>query len=76
MHHPNILHGSNANTSDRWRRALTIRFIPTATRITEPDAASAFLLRGNAVEGVNDYRERPRFRDREHMPFADADAWR
>jgi len=25
---------------------------------------------------VNDYREHPRFRDRDHMPFADADAWR
>ena len=74
VHHPNILHSSNANTSGRWRRALTIRYIPTATRITQRDAASAFVLRGTAVEGVNDYRERPRFRDREHMPFAGADA--
>lgn len=76
VHHPSIVHGSNANTSDRWRRALTIRYIPTSVRITEPDAASAFLLRGDAVEGVNEYRERPRFRDGDHMSFAGADAWR
>ena len=34
VHHPNIVHGSRANTSDRWRRGLTIRYIPTSTRIT------------------------------------------
>jgi phytanoyl-CoA hydroxylase len=72
VHHPNILHSSNANTSDRWRRALTIRYIPTTTRITDPDAASPFLLRGRAVEGVNAYLERPRFREGEHMSYAGA----
>lgn len=76
VHHPNIVHGSNANTSDRWRRALTIRYIPTSTRITEPDAASAYLLRGRAVDGVNDYRERTRFADGVHMPFAGSEDWR
>lgn len=76
VHHPSIIHGSNANTSDRWRRALTIRYIPTSTRITEPDKASPFLLRGRAVDGVIDYFDRPRFRDGEHMAFSDSDAWR
>jgi len=74
VHHPNILHSSNANVSDRWRRALTIRYIPTTTRITEPDAASAFLFRGSAVEGVNAYAERPSYRPGEDMPFAGAEA--
>jgi ectoine hydroxylase-related dioxygenase (phytanoyl-CoA dioxygenase family) len=69
VHHPNILHASNANTSDRWRRALTIRYIPTSTRITDPEAASPFLLRGSAPEGVNEYLERPGFRRGEHMDF-------
>ena len=76
VHHPNILHSSNANRSDRWRRALTIRYIPTSTRITKPDAASPYLLRGRAVEDVNDYLGRPRFQDGEHMAFEGADAWR
>lgn len=75
VHHPNIVHGSNPNTSERWRRALTIRYIPTSTRITDPDAASPFLLRGNAVESVNEYLARPRFNADEHMPFAGSNDW-
>lgn len=75
VHHPNIVHSSSANTSDRWRRALTIRYIPTSTTITDRDAGAPFLLRGRAVAGVNDYLDRPRFRDGEHMRFAGAEAW-
>src|SRR5689334_16597231 len=33
VHHPNIVHGSNANVSPRRRCGLTIRYIPTSTRI-------------------------------------------
>ena len=47
VHHPNIIHGSNANTSDTTRTGLTIRYIPTTTRIISDDQwPSAFLLRG------------------------------
>jgi phytanoyl-CoA hydroxylase len=59
VHHPNIVHGSEPNTSDAWRRGLTIRYIPTSTLITEPETACPFLLRGAAVEGVNTYLQRP-----------------
>lgn len=59
VHHPNIFHGSDANTSLLWRRGLTIRYIPTSTRILDPDAASPFLLRGAAVDGLNDYLPTP-----------------
>lgn len=76
VHHPNSVHGSNPNTSDRWRRGLTIRYIPTSTRITKPEAGSPFLLRGKAVNGVNEYLTPPRFKDGEHMPFRGSDEWR
>jgi phytanoyl-CoA hydroxylase len=76
VHHPNIVHGSDANASPRWRRGLTIRYIPTTTRITDPDAASPFLLRGQQTPGVNTYLPRPRFRPDEHMDFAGSAAWR
>jgi phytanoyl-CoA dioxygenase PhyH len=33
IHHPNIVHGSNSNFSDRRRCGLTIRYIPTTIRI-------------------------------------------
>ncbi len=75
VHHPNIVHGSEANASDRWRRGLTIRYIPTSTRITDPEAGSAFLLRGQAKEGVNQYLPRPPFREDEHMPFRGQEGW-
>jgi phytanoyl-CoA hydroxylase len=77
VHHPNIIHGSNANTSPRRRCGLTIRYIPTSTRITsrEQPWPSAFLLRGRAVEGVNQYQPRPRWKAGVHMPFRGCEAW-
>lgn len=70
IHHPNVIHGSAPNHSDQWRYGLTIRYIPTSTRITVADAGCPFLLRGNAVEGVNTYLPRPKYREGDHMPFA------
>jgi hypothetical protein len=70
IHHPNVVHGSNANTSPKWRRGLTIRYIPTSTRIiSEKPWPSAFLLRGEAVPGVNQYLPWPRYVEGRHMPF-------
>jgi ectoine hydroxylase-related dioxygenase (phytanoyl-CoA dioxygenase family) len=59
VHHPHIVHGSNANNSP-WRRCgLTIRYIPTSTRITDAEQPypSALLLRGDP--GVNVYQLPP-----------------
>lgn len=78
VHHPNIIHGSHANTSPRRRAGLTIRYIPATTRVTsdEPWArASLFHLQG-ADPGVNVYLPKPRYVEGEHMPFAGCDAWR
>lgn len=76
VHHPNVIHGSGPNDSDQWRFGLTIRYIPTSTRITGSSLAGCpFLLRGNAVHGVNTYLERPRYRPGEHMAFRGCDAW-
>jgi phytanoyl-CoA hydroxylase len=75
VHHPNILHSSKANTSSRRRAGLTIRYIPTTTRITAQGQpfASAFLLRGRP--GVNQYQQRPRYVVGEHFPFRGAEDW-
>lgn len=69
VHHPNILHASNANTSPKRRCGLTIRYIPTSTRITAPEQPypSALLLRG--APGVNVYQPLPVFRATEHFAF-------
>jgi len=84
VHHPNIIHGSNANHSPRRRCGLTIRYIPTTTRImlhARPELAadqrfpSAFLLRGTAPPGINDYNPRPKYHPDTSMPFRGCEAW-
>jgi ectoine hydroxylase-related dioxygenase (phytanoyl-CoA dioxygenase family) len=76
IHDPQLVHGSNANTSERWRRGLTIRYIPTSTLIAKGQPwPSAFLLRGHAVPGVNQYLPRPRYVAGEHLPFRGCEGW-
>lgn len=74
VHHPNVIHGSEANHSPLRRCGLTIRYIPTSTRITMDNWPSAFLLRGNAVSGINHYLERPKFDQAQHMNFRGSEA--
>jgi phytanoyl-CoA hydroxylase len=75
VHHPNIVHGSNANTSPNRRCGLTIRYIPASTRIVtdEPPWPSAFHLRGEP--GVNPYQPRPKYVEGTHLPFAGSESW-
>ena len=75
LHHPHIIHGSNANTSDQWRRGGSILYIPTTTHIRSERFVS-FLLRGKAVPGINTYHEFPKYREGEHFRFREQDAWR
>ncbi len=74
LHHPLIVHGSDANTSTVWRRGGTYQYIPTTTRVTREDWP-VFLLRGRDKDNTNRYREMPRFKSAEHMPFAGWQDW-
>jgi phytanoyl-CoA hydroxylase len=75
VHHPNILHASAANTSSNRRCGLTIRYIPTSTRITtdEQPFPSAFLFRGKP--GANTYQARPRYLADRHYSFRGSEQW-
>jgi len=75
VHHPSIVHGSNANTSPYRRCGLTIRYIPTSTRVTsaEHPFASALLHRGEP--SVNLYQPWPEYRPGEHFGFSEAETW-
>lgn len=75
VHHPLILHGSDANASDVWRRGGTYQYIPTSTRVTRADWP-VFLLRGEDKANVNRYRARPRYVAGRHMPFRGCEQWR
>eukprot|EP00947_MAST-08B_sp_MAST-8B-sp1_P001355 g1355.t1 len=74
IHHPNIVHGSEANDSARRRCGLTIRFIPTTTECTQPEQP-VMLLRGDPVPGINEYRSWPPFRQATDFAFKDAGGW-
>jgi phytanoyl-CoA hydroxylase len=74
VHHPGIMHSSEANTSPKRRCGLTIRYIPTSTRIiTDVVWDSSFHLRGQP--GVNRYQPFPRYEPGQHHPFAGAEEW-
>jgi hypothetical protein len=76
IHDPCVVHGSNANTSDEWRVGLTLRYIPTTTRVLNREHR-CILLRGRADPAAgNTYAARPRWTSDEHMPFTGCDAWR
>jgi phytanoyl-CoA hydroxylase len=74
VHHPNIVHGSDANKSDRRRCGLTIRYISTQTLVLDPEQP-VMLLRGKGQEGTNVYRSWPPYRPGYDMPFKGADTW-
>ncbi|MGS2619563.1 phytanoyl-CoA dioxygenase family protein [Micromonospora sp. LZ34] len=75
VHHPNILHASDGNTSPKRRCGLTIRYIPTSTRIItdDPPFISALLLRGE--RGVNRYQPLPRYVPGRDFQFRGCEAW-
>ena len=75
VHHPNIIHGSDANTSPNRRCGLTIRYIPTSTKILgdEQPFASALHLQGD--RGVNVYKEFPTFWPGKDFPFEGREEW-
>ncbi|HXH61518.1 MAG TPA: phytanoyl-CoA dioxygenase family protein [Fimbriimonadaceae bacterium] len=68
LHQPTIVHGSNANTSDRWRRGLTIRYIPTTTRVTNWEHPGPWLLRGEPGT-VNKYSPFPKYDPTRHFQY-------
>lgn len=75
IHNPTIVHGSNANTANRWRVGLTLRYIPTTTKVTNENHES-ILCSGRPVPSVgNRYAPTPAYVEGQHMPFAGCQAW-
>ena len=75
IHNPTIIHGSNANASDRWRVGLTLRYIPTTTHVTN-DSHASILCRGDATPGVDNlYASTPTWTRGEHMEFDGSRMW-
>ena len=67
VHSSRLVHGSGPNKSSRWRRGLTVSYMPATMRVVAPHPRKhdhtgegghmypyLYLLRGNGVAGVND----------------------
>lgn len=74
VHHPNCVHSSEPNMSDRRRCGLTIRYIPTDVRCFMEEQP-VMIFRGDPVPDVNWYRSWPKYRPGYDMPFAGCDSW-
>eukprot|EP00930_Biecheleria_cincta_P080679 TRINITY_DN6907_c0_g2_i1.p1 TRINITY_DN6907_c0_g2~~TRINITY_DN6907_c0_g2_i1.p1 ORF type:complete len:319 (-),score=50.70 TRINITY_DN6907_c0_g2_i1:577-1533(-) len=74
IHHPNLVHCSDANMSDRRRCGLTVRYISTDVHCLEADQP-VLLLRGDAVPGINWYRSWPKYRPGYDMAFQGSEEW-
>ncbi len=75
LHNPSIVHGSNPNTSDKWRIGLTIRYIPTST-LVKIEGHRNILLRGVTDPKVeNKFAKRPIFKPEHHMKFSGWEKW-
>ncbi|MDE2856071.1 MAG: phytanoyl-CoA dioxygenase family protein [Chloroflexota bacterium] len=69
VHNPRIIHSSEPNTSDKWRIGLTLRYIPTSTRVMRENHPS-ILVRGRPdPANENEYAARPVYDPAMHMPF-------
>ena len=55
LHDSYLIHGSEPNGSDRRRAALTIRYVPSSTRIQNTPDRKQYLVRGTAVDNGNVY---------------------
>lgn len=71
IHHPNIIHGSKANLSPNRRCGLTIRYIPTSSRVLTEKMKNhhIYLMRGEKGSVPNPYLPFPAYDSSRHMSF-------
>ncbi|MFF1649993.1 phytanoyl-CoA dioxygenase family protein [Streptomyces sp. NPDC058240] len=76
IHHPSLLHCSEANTSAKRRCGLDIGYISTSTRIrSEGLYLDPLLVRGSDPAALNSYRPFPAYQEGETIPFAGREEW-
>lgn len=76
IHHPNILHCSEPNTSDLRRCGLDIGYIPTSTLVANEGLyLDPILVRGTPGSAPNQYRNYPAYSPEESIPFRGHEEW-
>lgn len=76
IHHPQIVHGSEPNTSSKRRCGLDIGFIQTSTRVCNQELyLDPILARGTQVKGINNYQMFPKYDPQKTIPFSNSGEW-
>ncbi|MEM7034485.1 MAG: phytanoyl-CoA dioxygenase family protein [Chloroflexota bacterium] len=75
VHHPFIIHGSDANTSHKRRAALPMRYIPTSTSILGETRACTWLLQGEDLGAKHTWSAWPKYEVGVNYPFAGSEQW-
>jgi len=76
IHHPHIIHSSEKNTSSNQRCGLDMGFIQTSTAISNEGLyLDPILVRGHAVEGINQYRSWPLYKVGKTIKFKGWEQW-
>ncbi|WP_405163069.1 phytanoyl-CoA dioxygenase family protein [Nocardia sp. NBC_01499] len=76
IHHPNILHCSEPNTSNTRRCGLDVGYIATSTAVANEGLyLDPILVRGKADAGANNYRNYPAYSPDESIPFRGHERW-
>ncbi|MGW7792157.1 phytanoyl-CoA dioxygenase family protein, partial [Streptomyces tricolor] len=76
IHHPNILHCSEANTSEKRRCGLDIGYIATSTLVANEGLyLDPILVRGKAGSAANQYRKWPAYSPEESIAFRGHEEW-
>lgn len=76
IHHPNILHCSEPNTSANRRCGLDIGYMPTSTLVANEGLyLNPILVRGKPGTAPNQYRRYPAYSPEESMPFHGCETW-
>lgn len=76
VHHPHLIHGSEANTSNKRRCGLDLGFMSTDTSISNEGLyLHPILVRGTPVPNINKYRAWPEYSQDDSMPFFGSEKW-
>ncbi|MEU2061854.1 phytanoyl-CoA dioxygenase family protein [Streptomyces sp. NPDC013455] len=76
IHHPNILHCSEANTSPKRRCGLDIGYIATSTLVANEGLyLDPVLVRGEPGSAANQYRKWPAYSPGESIAFRGHEEW-
>jgi phytanoyl-CoA hydroxylase len=76
VHHPHIIHGSEANTSPNRRCGLDIGFIQPSTQIRSQGLyIDPLFVKGSPIKGINNYRAYPEYITGESIEFQGFENW-